>query len=93
MVQPMRIDENPLFRRAPVPWYDSTLACILVAVAMAAVIFFTLTGVVVTFEQPEYQGYVWVPLVVLTPALLVLLTTIARLLRRHLARYFQDRPL
>ena len=89
----MRIDENPLFRKVPVPWYDSTLACVLVVAAMVAIIFFSLTGMVVAFEQTEYQGYFWMPLAVLVLALLVLLTTLARLLRRHLARYFQNRTL
>ncbi len=89
----MRLDENPLFRKVPVPWYDSTPACVLVAAAMAAIIFFSLTGLVVTLEQSEYRDYFWMPLAVLVPSLLVLLTTIARLLRRHLAKYFQDRTL
>ncbi len=89
----MRLDENPLFRKVPVPWYDSTLACVLVVAAMGGIVFFSLTGMVVAFEQSQYQEYVWMPLVVLVLSGLVLLTTIARLLRRHLARYFQDRTL
>lgn len=57
----MQSNQNPLFRKNPVPWYRSRLFCL-----AAATIFLLLTlmgglGIAVARSQPDFHSYVWVP--------------------------------
>jgi hypothetical protein len=50
---------------------------------MLLVLFFALAGISVAREYPEYQGYVWVPVVLLAMSAGIIITTAARLIKRH----------
>ena len=57
----MQSNQNPLFRKNPVPWYRSRLFCL-----AAATIFLLLTlmgglGIAVARSRPDFHSYVWVP--------------------------------
>jgi hypothetical protein len=47
------------------------------------VFFFALAGISVAREFPEYQGYVWVPAVLLAMSAGIIITTTARLIKRY----------
>jgi hypothetical protein len=47
------------------------------------VILFALAGIAVAREYPEYQGYVWVPAVLLAMSVAIIITTTARLIKRY----------
>ena len=87
----MRLDPNPLFRRVIAPWYDSNLACWILLVAMLLIALFSVTGVVVACQNPDFHSRVWVPLSMLVLCLFVLLSVGLRLLRRYTARGIQDK--
>jgi len=57
----MRIDQNPLFRKVIVPWYDSESACYIVIFFMVLVFLFGFAGISATRENIAYHEYVWVP--------------------------------
>lgn len=78
----MRLDPNPLFRRAIAPWYDSTVLCLLVLVAMVLVIWFCAVGVGVAAGNPEYRRFLWVPWMVLSMAAVVAVSIIFRMGQR-----------
>jgi hypothetical protein len=42
-----------------------------------------LAGISVAREHPEYQGYVWVPAVLLAMSAGIIITTTARLIKRY----------
>ena len=83
----MRIDQNPLFRKTIVSWYDSEAVCIVVIVFMMIVFFFGVVGISVARENSEYHGYVWIAVLLVVMSAAVIFSTIIRLIKRHARRY------
>jgi len=79
----MRIDENPLFRKAICPWYDSEPACLVTIVFLEMVYIFGVFGLSVVRETPAFHRYVWLPAVLMVLSLGVVLSITARLIRRY----------
>jgi hypothetical protein len=73
----MPSDKNPVFRKAVIPWYNSKTAYIIVIVFLLLVFLFAMVGI------PEYSGYVWVPIILLVLSSGIIITTIARLIKRY----------
>ena len=82
----MPSEKSPVFRKAIIPWYHSKTVCGITIAFMLFVFLFGLAGISVAREQEQYNGYIWVPivLVVLSGAIVVL--NIIRLIRRHASR-------
>jgi hypothetical protein len=78
----MRLDPNPLFRRAIIPWYDSTALCWVLVVALVVLVIFSITGIMVARGSPQYHGFVWVPWMLLVLSLIPALTISWRLIQR-----------
>jgi uncharacterized membrane protein len=79
----MRLDPNPLFRRAIIPWYDSNALCWVLVAAMVVLVYFSITGIVVAHSNPAYNGFVWVPWVLLVLSLVLALSISWRLIQRR----------
>ena len=79
----MRLDPNPLFRRVIMPWYDSTPVCWILLVAMVGLIFFSITGIMVAQNTPEYNRFEWVPWVLLSLSVIFGLSVTWRLVQRR----------
>ena len=82
----MHSDKSPVFRKAIIPWYHSKAVYGIAIAFMLFVFLFGLAGISVAREHEQYNGYIWVPivLVVLSGAIVVL--NIIRLIRRHASR-------
>ncbi len=79
----MTADKNPVFRKVIIPWYNSTTALIMMIGFMLLVFLFAAAGVSVARETPAYQGYVWVPAILLAMSAAIIVTTAVRLIRRY----------
>jgi hypothetical protein len=79
----MPSDKNPVFRKAVIPWYGSKTTYIIVIVFLLLVALFALVGISVSEDDPTYSGYVWVPIVLLVLSAGIIITTIARLIKRY----------
>ena len=79
----MPSNKNPVFRKAIIPWYNSKTAYIIVIVFMLLVLLFALAGISVAKEYPAYNGYVWLPVILLVFSAGIIITTIARLIKRN----------
>ncbi|MGD8369709.1 MAG: hypothetical protein PVG78_18875 [Desulfobacterales bacterium] len=79
----MQLDPNPSFRRVIPPWYDTDLLCYAAILLMLAVFFFGIVGVTVSREAAEYQGHLWLPLLLSAMSLWVIASIALRLIRRH----------
>jgi uncharacterized membrane protein len=79
----MPADKNPVFRKAVIPWYNSTAAYVMAVLFMLLVVLFAIAGITVARENPAYQRFIWVPAVLLTLSIAVLTTTIIRLIKRY----------
>jgi hypothetical protein len=83
----MRLDQNPVFRKTIIPWYDSEAVCIGVIVLMLIVFLFGVVGISVSREHAEYHGYTWIAVLLVILSGGVIFSTIIRLIKRHARRY------
>lgn len=82
----MRLDQNPVHRKAIFPWYDSEAACYVCLGFMLMVLVFGLIGIYVALETAEYRSYVWLPACLAVMSAGVMLSIIRRLIHRYMAR-------
>jgi len=83
----MRIDQNPLFRKVIVPWYDSEAACYIVIFFMFLVFLFGFAGISAARENIEYHEHVWVPVLLVVMSVGVIISTTIRLIKRYSRRF------
>jgi len=79
----MPSDKNPVFRKAIIPWYNSTTVYIIVLIIMLLMLFFAMAGISVSRENPEYREYVWVPAILLAMTVAIIIPTAVRLIKRY----------
>ena len=82
----MPSEKNPVFRRAIIPWYDSDRACWLVAGFMLAIAAFSGVGLTVALETPEFNRYLWFPLLLLVLSTGIAISNLIRIVSRHIDR-------
>ena len=82
----MPSEKSPVFRKLVIPWYQSKTAYILTIAFMLVVFLVGLAGISVTRDFDAYNGYIWLPalLVILSGCLIV--TNIMRLIRRYTSK-------
>ena len=83
-VNAMSQDKNPVFRKAIIPWYDSSRMCWIFIGFLATVVLFGSAGIDEALQTPSFAGYVWVPLLLVILGLGVIGALLIRLLRRYL---------
>jgi hypothetical protein len=83
----MRIDQNPLFRKVIVPWYDSLSACYIVIFFMVLVFLFGFAGISASRENLAYHEHVWVPVLLVLMSGGVIISTTIRLIKRYSRRF------
>lgn len=81
----MRLTQNPTFRRAIIPWYDSEPACYIMGSLMALVVIFSLTGIYTAGLTREYHSYIWVPIL-----LFILSATVCIIITVRLVSHYID---
>jgi len=79
----MRLGQNPLFRKAIVPWYDSEITCLIVVLFSLVVFLFSLAGISVARENIEYREHMWVAVLLAVLSGGVVLSTTTRLIARY----------
>ncbi|MFC1815170.1 hypothetical protein ACFL0M_04340 [Thermodesulfobacteriota bacterium] len=83
----MRLDQNPVFRKVIVPWYDSDAACFIVIICMGFVLLFGFAGFSVAREEAGYHAHIWVPALLVAMCAGVIVSTVIRLTKRYIRRY------
>ena len=78
--------KSPVFRKAIIPWYHSKTVYGFTIVSMLLVFLFGLAGISVARENIQFNGYIWVPIVLVVLSGGIILFNILRLIRRHAAR-------
>lgn len=82
----MPSDRSPVFRKAIVPWYHSKTVCMITIAFMLFVFLFGLAGISVAREHEQYNGYIWVPLVLVVLSGGIIVFNIIRLIRQRTSR-------
>ena len=79
----MRLDQNPIYRKQIIPWYDSDLACFILIVLMIFTALFGTVGITVARGQPDYHPFVWVPVVTVALSAGVAVSAALRIIKRY----------
>ncbi len=82
----MRREKSPVFRRAIIPWYDSNRVCWIVVSFTLATAVFSAVGIFAALEEPAYQNYFWLPLLLLLLSTGIAVSTLVRMFRRYIDR-------
>ena len=82
----LKIKKELLFRKAFIPWYDTDFAMIVTLSFAVAVLLFSMTGVVAALDTIDYHAYIWIPCLLGLLALIVIISTLIRLIRRGASR-------
>lgn len=83
----MAPESKPMFRKVIYPFYDSETACIVIIIIMLLLLLFSAAGISAAREEPEYKGYVWVPVTLLILCAAILVPAATRLIKHYLARF------
>ena len=79
----MRLDQNPVYRKVIVPWYDSKIACLVLIGFLFVVFLFGLIGISVASENVSYGSYIWVPIALMVLSGGIILSITIRLIIRY----------
>ncbi|MDX2499389.1 MAG: hypothetical protein QNL14_02660 [Deltaproteobacteria bacterium] len=79
----MPSEKSPFFRKPVIPWYQSKTAYSVTIVIMLVVFLVGLAGISVSREIDEYNGYLWIPAVLVILSVCLMITNIIRLIRRY----------
>jgi hypothetical protein len=82
----MLSEKNPVFRKPIIPWYQSKTAYSFTIVFMLVVFLVGLSGISVTHEYEAYNGYIWVPALLVILSGFLIITNIIRLIRRYTSK-------
>ena len=79
----MRLDQNPVYRKVIVPWYDSEITCLVLIVLLFVVFLFGFIGISVASDSIFYGLYIWVPIILVVLSGGIILSITIRLIRRY----------
>jgi hypothetical protein len=82
----MPSEKSPVFRKPVIPWYQSKTAYSIMIVIMLVVFLVGLAGISVSREIDEYNGYLWMPAVLVILSVCLIITNIIRLIRRYTSK-------
>ena len=82
----MHSNRNPVFRKAVIPWYQSTTVYLLAIFAMLLILLFGLAGIAVAREIETFQAYIWVPILLVLLCAALIISISIRLIRRSTAK-------
>jgi hypothetical protein len=71
-----------LFRKAFIPWYDTELSLLLTLIFAVVVLLFSMTGIAAALDTPRFNGYIWVPCLLMVLSLTITISSLIRLIRR-----------
>jgi len=80
------LDHRTAYRKTIVPWYDSEAICLVMIILMLLVLIFAYIGLRVTQDILAYADYLWIPVLLMTISITIILSTTIRLIRRHISR-------
>ncbi len=83
----MKLDQPAAYRKTVVQWYDSEAVCLVVIVFLFVVVLFGLAGITVATSTPQYQKFLWVPVLLTVLSSGVIGSITIRLIRRFIARF------
>lgn len=78
----MQLDQNPFFRKAITPWYDSNFACWVLVVIMGFVFIFAVTGIFIASSVSGFTDHVWFPFFLAFLSLFLVVKIVVRIRRR-----------
>jgi len=78
----MQLDQNPFFRKAITPWYDSNLSCWILISLLIFVLIFAAAGIYVALNTAAFSPHAWFPGLLASLSLFLIVKIYLRLKRR-----------
>ncbi len=78
----MRLDQNPFFRKAIIPWYESNLSCWIFIIICAVALIFAIIGIKVALFDKAFAGFVWLPSIMAFLSFFVMIKILIKLIKR-----------
>lgn len=78
----IKFKKELLFRKAFIPWYDTDLSLLLTLIFAVVVLLFSMIGIAAALDTPRFNGYIWVPCLLMVLALAITISSLIRLIRR-----------
>ncbi len=72
-----------MYRKVIIPWYDSETVCIFMISFMFLVFLFSLAGMSVAYENPDYHEHIWVPVLLIVLSSCIIISASLRILRQY----------
>ena len=79
----MKLDQNPFFRKAIIPWHDSNLLCWVFIVICLFTLIFAVIGINVARANQDYASFVWLPVLMAFLSLFVMIKIMLKLIKRR----------
>lgn len=76
----MKLEDNPVFRKKIIPWYDSPIASAIRFLIAAAIFGFSTIGIQLVRETPSFSSFLWVPSVLAALSAILLIVSGFRLI-------------
>ena len=76
----MRLDQNPFFRKAIIPWNESNLSCWIFVTICAFALIFSMIGIKVALVNQAFTGFVWLPSFMAFLSLFVMIKILVKLI-------------
>ncbi|OQX04675.1 MAG: hypothetical protein BWK80_53320 [Desulfobacteraceae bacterium IS3] len=87
----MRLDPSPMYRKVIIPWYDSETVCVFMIGCMFFVFLFSLAGVSVAYENPDYHEHIWVPVLLILLSSCIIISTSIRIARQYFYQFKKEK--
>jgi len=82
------MNSSPVFRKAFLPWYDTNTACVALLIWMFAILGFGIEGVRIASKIGQYNGYAWIPVLLIMLSSSVCVSVLFRMAKRYRDRSF-----
>ncbi len=87
----MRLDPSPMYRKVIIPWYDSETVCVFMIGCMLLVFLFSLAGLSVSYENPDYHKHIWVPVLLILLSSCIIISTSLRIARQYFYNFKKEK--
>ena len=79
----MRLDQNPVYRKVIVPWYDSEIVCLVLIGLLFVVFLFGFIGISVAIDNSANGACLWVPIALVVMSGGIIISITIRLIMRY----------
>lgn len=78
----MKFGNDQRFRKTFIPWHDTEPVLLLILFFTLLVLLFSMVGVAAALDIPQFQTHIWLPGLLGSLSMILVISTLIRLIRR-----------